>query len=100
VLTTYQRNIGLLLTEEDLLDDLLPDGVVDIEEDADHEAGDEHHDRSLDYLVLAGPFDFLQLTPRLDEEVGAVLLGGRTVGRLGTAVATLGALLASCGAAI
>ena len=37
--------------------------VVEIEVDADDEAGDEHDDRALDHLVLARPLDLLELRP-------------------------------------
>src|SRR3954462_12047043 len=65
---TYQRNIVLPLLAEDPLDDVLPEDVVRIEVDADHDARDQHHHRSLNHLRLAGPLDLLQLRPRLAEE--------------------------------
>src|SRR3954452_20317580 len=65
---TYQRNMSLLLLVQDPLDDVLPEDVVRIEIDADHDAGDQHHHRSLNHLRLAGPLDLLQLRPRLAEE--------------------------------
>src|SRR3954447_4558414 len=65
---TYQRNMSLLLLVEDPLDDVLPEDVVRVEVDADHDARDQHHHRSLNHLRLAGPLDLLQLGPRLAEE--------------------------------
>src|SRR3954452_10635294 len=71
---TYQRNIvllyclALLLLVQDPLDDVLPDDVVRVEVDADHDARDQHDHRSLNHLRLAGPLDLLQLRPRLAEE--------------------------------
>src|SRR3954470_170130 len=68
---TYQRNMSLLLLVQDPLDDVLPEDVVRIEVDADHDAGDQHHHRSLNHLRLAGPLDLVQLRPRLAEECEA-----------------------------
>src|SRR4051794_5981621 len=68
---TYQRNIVLPLLVQDPLDDVLPEDVVRIEVDADHDAGDQHHHRSLNHLRLAGPLDLVQLRPRLAEECEA-----------------------------
>src|SRR4051794_17635360 len=75
VLTTYQRNtLVLLLTEEEVLDDALPEQVVGVEEDADDRAGDQHDGRPLDHLVLPGPVDLLQLRPRLADEATTALV--------------------------
>src|SRR5438874_9381881 len=63
----------MALLEEHLLDDFLPELVVQPEVDADDDAGDDHDDRALDHLVLPGPFDLLQLRPRLLDEVGPAL---------------------------
>src|SRR4051794_8751116 len=71
VFTTYQRNMRLLLTQEDVLDHVLPDLVVHVEKDADDRAGDEHDDGALDDLVLRRPLDLLQLCPRLVDEAEA-----------------------------
>src|SRR3954447_26676243 len=74
---TYQRNIvlpdcfALLLLAQDPLDDVLPEDVVRIEVDADHDAGDQHDHRSLNHLRLSGPLDLLELGPRLAEECEA-----------------------------
>src|SRR5215218_5443794 len=70
VLTTYQRNtlVLLLLAQEDVLDDALPEEVVGVEEDPDDHARDQHDRRPLDDLVLPGPVDLLQLGPRLADE--------------------------------
>src|SRR3954468_11436873 len=65
---TYQRNMSLPLLVQKPLDDVLPEDVVRIEVDADHDAGDQHDHRSLNHLRLAGPLDLLQLRPRLAEE--------------------------------
>src|SRR3954463_10735880 len=65
---TYQRNMSLPLLVQDPLDDVLPEDVVRIEVDPDHDAGDQHDHRSLNDLRLAGPLDLLQLRPRLSEE--------------------------------
>src|ERR1044071_6149802 len=85
---TYQRNIVLLwLLAEDPLDDVLPDEIVRVEVDADHDAGDQHHNRSLNHLRLARPLDLLELGPRLAEErEAAALVRGRLL-RLGPAPA-------------
>src|SRR5262245_13549377 len=71
---TYQRNIvcyclALVLLAEDPLDDVLPDKIVRVEVDADHDARDQHHNRSLNHLRLARPLDLLELSPRLADEV-------------------------------
>src|SRR3954463_14941055 len=60
VLTTYQRNMRLL-PQEDLLDDLLPHLIVDVEEEADDDTRDDHDDGALDDLRLTGPFDLPEL---------------------------------------
>src|SRR5436309_2903464 len=70
---TYQRNISRLsLLTDDLLDDVLPDQIVRIEIDADHHAGDQHDNRSLNHLRLTGPVDLLELRPRLGDEAAAL----------------------------
>src|ERR1043165_7626195 len=53
------------LPEQDLLHDVLPELVVQIQVDPDDDAGDEHDDGALDHLVLRRPLDLLQLGPRL-----------------------------------
>src|SRR5437763_11056821 len=58
----------MALLEQHLLDDFLPELVVQPEVSADDDAGDEHDDRALDHLVLAGPLDLLQLCDRLADE--------------------------------
>src|SRR5438132_9892860 len=66
---TYQRNMReSLLPQEDVLDDALEDEIGAVEEHADDQTGDQHHDDALDELVLPGPLDLLQLTPRLGDE--------------------------------
>ena len=71
-MTTYQRNIVLPPTQQNLLRrHCCPDLVVDPEIGADDEAGDEHDDGALDDLVLAGPFDLLQLGDALADEAEA-----------------------------
>src|SRR3989442_1368696 len=56
------------LLEEHLLDDVLPDLVVQVEVRADDDAGDDHDDRPLNQLVLLRPLDLLELGPRLADE--------------------------------
>src|SRR6266536_731496 len=71
---TSPQNISRLssLLPDGPLDDRLPDQVVHVEVDADHDARDQHDNRSLDHLGLTGPIDFLQLCPRLREEAAAL----------------------------
>src|SRR6476620_11332531 len=70
---TYQRNISRLsLLTDESLDDRLPDQIVEIEIGADHDARDQHDNRSLDHLRLAGPLDLLQFGPRLGDEAAAL----------------------------
>src|SRR2546423_4675253 len=70
---TYQRNISRLsLLTDDLLDDVLPDQIVRIQVDADHDACDQHDNRSLNHLRTTGPVDLLQLAPRLGDEAAAL----------------------------
>src|ERR1051325_2459394 len=67
------------LPEQDLLHDVLPELVVQIQVDPDDDAGDEHDDGALDHLVLRRPLDLLQLGPRLldePEEAAAPALAG------------------------
>src|SRR5262249_6584330 len=47
----------------------LPEEVVRIEIDADHDAGDQHDNRSLNHLRLPRPLDLLELGPRLADEI-------------------------------
>src|SRR2546429_4264925 len=67
---TYQRNIAkpFLLPEQHVLDESLEDDVGGVEEDADDETGNQHHDDALDQLTLSRPLDLLQLAPRFDDE--------------------------------
>src|SRR6187551_568378 len=65
---TYQRNMSLLLLTQQPLDDVLPDDIVHVEVDADHDARDQHDHRSLNHLRLARPLDLLELGPGLPEE--------------------------------
>src|SRR5690242_19729364 len=65
---TYQRNMTLLLLVEDPLDDVLPEKIVRVEVDADHDARDQHDHRSLNHLALARPLGLLQLGPGLADE--------------------------------
>src|ERR1044071_1606812 len=84
---TYQRNISRLsLLTDDLLDDVLPDQIVRIQVDADHDARDQHDNRSLNHLRLTGPVDLLQLAPRLGDEATAfaALRSGLALRRLRT----------------
>src|SRR6266536_1601817 len=70
---TYQRNIARLsLLTDDSLDDVLPDQVVHIQIDADHDARDQHDNRSLNHLGTPGPVDLLQLAPRFGDEAAAL----------------------------
>src|SRR5436853_82173 len=69
VLIAYHLNmIDPLLAQEDVLDEPLEREVGDPEIGADDRAGDEHDDDALDQLLLAGPFDLLQLGDRLLDE--------------------------------
>src|SRR5262245_33440465 len=71
---TYQRNIVVSyclappLLVQDPLYAVLPDDVVRVEVDADHDARDQHDHRSLKDLRLARALDLLQLGPRLAED--------------------------------
>src|SRR5690348_5371489 len=58
-----------LLSQEEVVDDVLPDLVVQIEIRADDDAGHEDDDRALDQLLLARPLDLLQLAVGLADEV-------------------------------
>src|SRR5919198_6511795 len=65
----YQRNTkDSLLTEEDVLDEPLEGEVGEPEVGADDHAGDQDDGDSLNQLLLAGPFDFLQLGGSLADE--------------------------------
>src|SRR3954451_21633494 len=68
VLITYQRNIRSSLSQHDVLDEVLPQLIVEPEVGADDDAGDDHdrgpaHDR-----LLGRPLDLLQLGNRLLDE--------------------------------
>src|SRR3989442_2540465 len=56
-------------SEQNVLDEAFPDEVGAVEIYADDDAGDEDDDDALDQLALSGPLDFLQLAPRLGDEV-------------------------------
>src|SRR5690349_20040899 len=58
------------LSQEDVVDDGLPDLVVRVEIHADDDAGDQDDERALDQLLLARPLDLVQLAGRLADEVG------------------------------
>src|SRR3954453_10810329 len=82
---TYQRNIFLALLTDEPLDDVGPDAIVDVEVGADHDARDQHDNRSLNHLGLARPLDFLELALRLGDEAAllAALRSGLALDRLG-----------------
>src|SRR2546430_7907725 len=110
----YQRNIGSGEdgAEEDVLDKPLERLVGEKEVDADDQAGDQDDHGALDQLLLPGPFDLVQLGPRLADELrageappwtrrGAVLAAGGRDGRAhgGTAGALDGGLALGLGRA-
>src|SRR5581483_528794 len=60
-----------LLAQQDLADELVEHLVGDVEVRPDDHAGDDHDDRSLHDLVLAGPLDLPELPDRLADELDA-----------------------------
>src|SRR6476469_7757014 len=56
------------LPQEDVLDDALPDFVVDVEVEADDQARDQHDRGAGDHLRLGRPVDLLQFGVRLPDE--------------------------------
>src|SRR5205814_1205620 len=66
---------GTWLFHEDLFDKTLEHEIGAVQEDADDQTGDQHDDDALDQLILAGPFDLLQLAPRLGDEAPRATAG-------------------------
>src|SRR5579862_1624069 len=77
------------LADQDVLDEVLPHLVVEIEVHADDEAGDEDDRGAADDRLLVRPLDLLQLGDRLleeadDRDAAARDVGARSLGaRLG-----------------
>src|SRR5581483_6386856 len=59
----------VFLSQQHVLDDVLPELVVQPEVEADDEARDQHHRRAADQRLLARPLDLLELRHRLLDEV-------------------------------
>src|SRR5690348_10958248 len=83
----------MALAKEDVLDDVLPQLVVQPEVRADDEAGDDHHGRAADHLLLVRPLDLVELGPRLLEEADARDAGADVVAALALRFGRLGARL-------
>src|SRR5438105_10781879 len=90
VLITYQRNIRSSLSQHDVLDEVLPQLIVQPGVGADDDTGNEHHRGAAHDRLLARPLDLLELGDRLLDEMDRArardvpLVGARPV-RLGGA---------------
>src|SRR5437879_627043 len=69
VLITYQRNIRSSLAQHDVLDEVLPQLIVQPEVGADDDAGDQHDRRPAHDRLLVRPLDLLELGDRLLDEM-------------------------------
>src|ERR1700716_2550387 len=86
------------LSQQDVLHYVLPHGVVEVQEDTDDDAGDQHDCGAADDCLLARPLDLLELGPALLDEmprpragdVALVLLRARLARRLRVAAAVGG----------